>query len=60
MICQPNWIMFQHAVEFDPEIKSKKKRCEIFRQLNPLFNDAVAFDGYRAFALNKLKKVYKV
>ena len=52
--------MFQHAVEFDPEIKSKKKRCEIFRQLNPLFNDAVAFDGYRAFALNKLKKVYKV
>ena len=49
--------MYQHRVDFEPEIESKKRKCKLFRKLHSLFNDAVAFDGQQAFALNRIDEM---
>ena len=54
LLNQPNWVLYQYYVDFDPPMDSKRLRIALFNQHSALFDNTKAFDGMTLYALKKL------
>jgi hypothetical protein len=53
LLNEPNWILYQYHVDFEPDIQSRRLRVGLLNQHSQLFG-AKAFDGKTLFTLTRL------
>lgn len=54
VISQPNWVLHQYHVDYEPQIESRRLRVALLHTHDSLFPRNKAFDGSTLYSLTKL------